>query len=512
MRPDGAVRKLVVTAGAGLLASGVGLAMLASTLPTGDVRPAGSPAPVYPGAREGLDRRAHNSPSVARNPVDPANLVVADRVDTPQYSCALHVSLDGGRDWSETTIPFPEGEELPARCFAPDVAFGADGTLHLAFVTLAGAGNSPNAVWVASSADGGRTVGTPARVLGPLAFQVHLVADAGRPGVLYLSWLQADSVALVSFPDPANPINVIRSADGGTSWSAPVRVSSPARRRVVAPVPATGGGGELFVLYLELGDDRLDYHGAHGWRGGEPYPGPWRLVLARSTDGGDRWAETVVDDGVAPTQRVMIFLPPAPSLAVDAGRGDVHVAFHDGRGGDADVLLWTSRDGGRTFPAPRRVDDAGDDGTAQYLPTVAVAPGGRVDLVYYDRRRDALDLMNEVSFQSSFDGGRTFTPRRTLSDLPFDSRIGFGGARGMPDLGSRLGLLAGDDRTLAFWTDTRRGSPEAVRQDVAFAAVAVSDPSPWRGTLRLLALAAVGGGVVLLAGALVARRRSGPAA
>ena len=497
---DRVLRRATTIAGVGLLVLAVGLAVLASTLAAGEVEAAAAPVPVNPGAREGLDARAHNSPSVARNPTDPANIVVANRVDTPQYSCALHVSLDGGAAWSETPIPFPAGEELPERCFAPDPTFGADGTLYLAFVTLKGAGNSPNAVWVAASTDGGRTVGAPVRALGPLAFQVRLVADAERAGILNLSWLQADSVALVSFPNPANPINLMRSTDGGRTWSPPVRVSGESRQRVVAPVPAAGREGELYVLYLELGDDRLDYHGAHGWRGGDPYQGTWSLVLARSTDGGGTWAESVVDDAVVPTQRVMIFLPPAPSLAVDAERGTVHVAFHDGRRGDADVLLWTSRDRGRSFGAPRRIDDApGTSGTTQYLPRVAVAPDGRVDVAYYDRRRDALDVMNEVSFQSSFDGGRTFTARRTLSDRAFDSRVGFGGSRGMPDLGSRLGLLAGAERSLAFWTDTRRGTPRVVRQDVAYAAVEISSPSSARGTLRVAAGGAGVLGLVLVA-------------
>lgn len=491
----------------GLLTVALGLAVLASTLPRASVRPAGPPAPINAGAREGLDDRAHNSPSVARNPVDHANLVVANRVDTPQYSCALHVSFDGGATWRETPIPFPAGEELPPRCFAPDLAFGADGTLHVAFVTLSGRGNSPNAVWVAASRDGGRTLATPVRALGRLAFQVQILADAVRPNVLFLFWLQADAVGFVAFPNPANPINVARSGDGGRTWSSPVRASGRERQRVLAPFPVQGRSGELHLAYLELGGDKLDYHGAHEWRGGEPYDGTWRLVLATSSDGGATWRDALVEDQLVPTQRVMVFLPPAPSVAVDARRGAVHVAFHDGREGDANVLLWTSRDGGRTFGAPRRVDD-GVAGTSQYLPSVAVSPGGRVDVVYYDRRRDPADLMNEVSLRSSFDGGRTFTVRRTLSDRPFDSRIGLGGARGMPDLGSRLGLLSDDSRALAFWSDTRRGAPDAVRQDLAFAVVAVTRPSAWRRVFRVLALGAGVAGAVPLAFGVVRRRRS----
>ena len=488
-----------------LVVVGAALMVVASTLPDARVRPAGTAVPVNPGAREGTDVRAHNSPSLVRNPLDPSNLVLADRVDTPGYSCAVHVSGDRGATWQESVIPFPAGEERPERCFAPDAAFGADGTLYLVFVTLAGRGNSPHAVWVSTSSDGGRTFGAPVRALGRYAFQVRLVADAARPGRLYLTWLQADAVALVAFPNPANPVSFMRSDDGGRTWTAPVAVSTDARRRVVAPSLAQGGGDALYVVYLELLDDRLDYHGAHEWRGGEPYGGPWRIVLARSSDGGATWTDVDVERDLVPTQRVLVFLPPAPSLAVAAGGRRIHVAFMDGRGGDADVMLWTSADGGRTFRAPRRVNDTPPgDATAQYLPKVAVTPGGRVDVAYYDRRGDAADVMNEVSLQSSFDGGDTFTPRAVVSGRPFDSRIGFGGRRGMPDLGSRLGLLSDDDRALVAWTDTRRGTPDAVRQDVAVAVVAVSEPSPWRRRLPPAGAVLIAGG---LAGALLAVRR-----
>ena len=503
---------LVLVVGGGLLL------VVASTLADARVRPVGAAVPVNAGARDGTDVRAHNSPSLVRNPLDPSNLALANRVDTPSYSCALHVSGDGGATWQETAIPFPAGEERPERCFAPDATFGADGTLYLVFVTLAGRGNSPNAVWVSTSSDGGRTLGEPVRALGRYAFQVRLVADSTRPRRLYLTWLQADAVALVAFPNPANPVSFMRSDDGGRTWTAPVAVSTDARRRVVAPSLAQGGGDALYVVYLELLDDRLDYHGAHEWRGGEPYGGPWRIVLATSVDGGATWTDVDVERDLVPTQRVLVFLPPAPSLAVDARARRVHVAFMDGRRGDPDVMLWTSEDGGRTFRAPRRVNDtAPEDGTSQYLPRVAVAPGGRVDVAYYDRRGDAEDVRNEVSLQSSFDGGATFTPRAVVSGRPFDSRIGFGGRRGMPDLGSRLGLLSDGDGALVAWTDTRRGTPEAVRQDVAVAAVAVSEASPWRRRLPpvgavLIAAGLAGAAVALQRGRRPTEQVSGPSA
>lgn len=447
--------------------------------------------PVNAGAGDPTDLGANNSPSLVRNPRRPANLVVVNRVDSPRFSCAAHVSFDGGGRWEPARLPFPAGEEDPPRCFAPDAAFGADGRLHVSFVTLAGAGNVPHGGWVTSSGDGGRTFSPPTRITGPLAFQLRLAADPVRPERLHATWLQAAATGTLAFPDTGNPIVASRSGDGGRSWSQPVRVSAPSRARVVAPMPGSGPDGRLYVLYLDVGGDALDYHGGHEGRGGDPYPGRWSLVLARSSDAGATWAETVVDDHVSPTGRFVAFFPPSPSLAVDPARGRVHVAFHDGRGGDADVLAWTSRDGGRSFGPPVRVNDTpAGDGTAQYLPRLSLAPGGRLDVVYYDRRADRRDRRNEVSLQSSHDGGRSFGRHVPVSDRSFDAGIGFGSERGMPDLGSRLALDSSGDRALAVWTDTRAGTVASSKQDLARAVIRF-DRRPV-AKVPLVVLAAVG--------------------
>ena len=368
----------------------------------------------------------------------------------------------------------PRSAAPTGKCFAPDVAFSADGTLYLSYVTLAGPGNVPNEVWLSSSKDGGRTLtragqdpgqarlpGAPRRRPVTARAAVHDLA-AGR------------DVGTLKFTGPGNPVNIIRSDDAGATWSQPVRVSGAARGRVVAPSPVVGRDGSVYVLYNDLGDDRLDYEGGHLGRGGPPYPGPTSLVLARSRDAGATWAESVVADDLVPMKRFLVFLPEFPSVAVD-GDGRVYAAFHSNTLGDPDVYLWTLD--GETWKGPTRVNDtARRDGRAQYLPKLAVAPDGRLDVLYYDRRADAENLRNHVSLQSSFDHGATFTPSVRLSSRPSDSRIGFGAKEGLPDLGSRLGLISGDRAALGLWTDTRAGVPETQKQDLAAAAVAVTDP------------------------------------
>ena len=230
-------------------------------------------------------------------------------------------------------------------------------------------------------------------------------------------------------------------------------------------------------------------------------------MLARSLDRGATWQESVVDDGIVPAARFIPFLPPFPSLAVVAD-GTVHAAFHDARLGSPDVWVWSlPSDTGRWRDAVRVNDTARDDRTAQYLPAVAVAPGGRVDVVYYDRRADRENVLNRVSLQSSHDGARTFGPSLRLSGESFDSRIGFGSERGLADLGSRLGVVAGDDRALVVWSDTRAGSDASSKQDLMRAAVAPMQDGVAPGLaddLGRLGLALMVGGFATVA--IVARR------
>lgn len=466
--------------GAALLLLGAGAVIVSTSFDVvPNARVAGGDVSLNEGATRPLDTRSNNSPTLVRNPRRPANLAVANRIDSPKYSCALHASFNGGASWETATpIPVPRGEE--PKCFAPDVAFGADGTLYLSFVTLKGRANVPHAVWISKSTDGGHTLSKPKKVLGRLAFQVRLVADPKNADRLYLTWLQGSDVGFLRFTGPGNPIQAARSDDRGGSWQPRKRVSSPGRGRVVTPSPAVGPEGQLYVLYVDLGGDRLDYQAGHRGYGGPPYQGSFKLVLARSRDQGKTWEESVVADKLAPIGRFIVFYPPYPSLAVDPHSGRIYAAFHDARLGDPDVWLWSrlpSKDAG--WNGPTRVNDTRKhDGRSQYLPKLGVAANGRLDVLYYDRRGDPKDNANDVALQSSFDAGKHFTPAKKLTDRAFDSGIGFGSPTGLPDLGSRLGLISDDAAALAVWTDTRSGTRASNKQDLYRTLVTFSKPPP----------------------------------
>lgn len=432
---------------------------------------------------------ANNSPTLARHPEQSDHLVVAHRIDRPGFSALLEWSADAGATWQPTTLPLPPGTEACTGSidgqlcpFAPDVAFGSDGTLYVVYVHLEGEGNTPAALWLARSTDGGRTIEAPVRIAGELTFQPRVVV--GPEGTVHLTWLDADGVALNQLVGQAR-IVASRSTDGGQSFSEPVPVSDADRLRVGAASPIIGSDGDLVILYEDFKDNRRDFENLEG----PPAEDPFALVLTRSSDGGATFSPgNEFESGIVATRRFLVFLPEYPSLAAGPD-GALYAAWSDGRNGDDDVFVRRSGDGGSTWEEPVRVNDnAVDDGTDQYLPRLSVAPGGRVDVLFYDRRRDPSNVLADVFLGTSTDGGRSFTNRRVSSE-PFDSRVGptFGPAYGT-DFGTRIGLDSTDDGAYGTWTDTRLGTDATGRQDIFGAPVVGLGSSGIPGWLLIAAL------------------------
>ncbi|MGH9149179.1 MAG: sialidase family protein, partial [Acidimicrobiales bacterium] len=405
---------------------------------------------------------ANNSPTVVRNPTQPDNLVASYRVDRPRFNAAVQSSTDGGLTWRPTPLPLPEGLDRP---FGPDLGFAPDGTFYVTYSNLAGNGNVPDNLWVARSGDGGRTLSAPVRVTGRLTFQPRIAI--GNDGAVHVIWLQGDEVGLLRLAGRPAPVLASRSTDGGRTFSEPVRVSDPERERVGAASPVIDSNGELVVMYEDFKGDFRDFEN----REGPAWDSPFALVITRSTDGGRTFAKgTELESGVVPLRRFLVFLPEFPSLAAGPG-GRLYAAWADGRNGDEDVLLRRSDDGGRTWAAAVQVNDnARGDGTTQNLPRLDVAPDGRVDVIFYDRRHDPDDILTDVYLATSSDRGRSFRNVRVTSQA-FDSRIGpMVSLEHGTDFGTRLGLASDDDGLVAVWTDTRNGSDATGRQDVLAAA------------------------------------------
>ena len=94
-------------------------------------------------------------------------------------------------------------------------------------------------------------------------------------------------------------------------------------------------------------------------------------------------------------------------LSNGPNRGTIYLNWIDERGGDLDVFVSASRDGGRTWPAPVRVNDD-PKGSTQMFTWMAVDPvDGALNLVFHDRRNQK-GTVTGVTLARSVDGGKTF--------------------------------------------------------------------------------------------------------
>ena len=487
--------------GAGLLGAAVlglgGLVLLVLGLQSG-------PAQLRPGVPDfvNADRpgiNAHNSPSVAVEDSQPAVVALADRIDTPRFSCSVSVSTNGGDSWRPLTLPLPV--EVP-NCHQPDVAYGPGGKLLVLFTATGGRFNQPIGVWLQRFA-GESAEGPPTRVASGEAFHARMAVDGAN---VWATWLQVDGAAAKPLGFGSTPalLRVAHSTDGGATFANAITITDG--RRVVQPSPVSIGGGRVVIGALDLAGDFDDYEARHGGQGGPPSEEGWRVVTWTSVDGGATFGPPVtVADELVPPARIIVNLAPAPSFARDPSLdGRLYAAWDAGRGDRRDVFLSRSDDAGATWSAPVAVAPRP---RAQFLPAVGVSPHGRVDVVFYDRAEDPEDVRAHVTMASSTDAGRTFRTA-TISDAPFDTRIGFGSLQGIPLLGSRLAVHAGTDRTLAFYSDTSRGTIDDNVQDLAAVSVDV-EAGRRRPALMLLGalLLGLGGGLVAVVGLRPGHRR-----
>ncbi len=130
--------------------------------------------------------------------------------------------------------------------------------------------------------------------------------------------------------------------------------------------------------------------------------------------------------------------------------GALYVTWSDYRNGDLDVFAILSKDHGRTWSAPVRVNnDAVHNGADQFFQWLAVDPkSGAVNVAFYDRRHDAEDKTQTIVLARSTDEGASFT-NYAWTKTPFDPTGVF--------MGDYIGLAAWDGRVYGAWA-TRNGA------------------------------------------------------
>jgi len=192
---------------------------------------------------------------------------------------------------------------------------------------------------------------------------------------------------------------------------------------------------------------------------------------------------------------------------------------------DREVFIRVSNDGGRTWSDAKEVnDDHARPDIQHYDPAAAVAPNGRLDLVWYDFRNSPTPEgeapggngggWNDVYYTYSTDKGATLAKNVRISDRSIDRNIGVWSNN--VHIHAHVGLTTTDDAVYFSWQDTRNGNSEFQSEDIYFASAlftreAVADDDDDSGVpagVLIAAGAAVGLGVAMVLAALVGRRRT----
>ncbi len=362
--------------------------------------------------------------SVAINPENNKNIVavfINYNNSSSGVSNYSYVSEDGGNNWKKIKTQNPEN-----RVQGDDaVAFGTGGNVYhsyLSFTGLEGQVSERNSsgIYVSTSTDGGESWTGRAVVVdhintnAPMEDKPYVAVDNSSSSPfknnVYLAWTHFAKYGSKA-PYDSSQIYFSRSTNKGKTFSSPIRISTTggdcrdSSNTVEGAVTAVAPDGTVYVVWA----------------------GPEGIMFTESKDGGKKFEpEKTIgfiyhgwDMSVPGINRANGMPVVKTDLSSGKYKGSIYVNWVDSRFGDPDVFLKYSRNGGKSWSQPVRVNnDKTGNGKYQFFSWMAVDPiDGSLNIIYYNRA-DYDSTQTGLTLARSIDGGKTFANYQ-INQKPF---------------------------------------------------------------------------------------------
>jgi hypothetical protein len=387
---------------------------------------------------------------------NPNQVIAASNAIVSGGHQAMFYSSNGGSTWGQTTLPFTTGDAFHSD---PTVDWRSTGVAWSTTIGINSSGTSLKMRSYTSSTSGSSWVfdstfsGTQTSADKQMVWIDHSATSSFKDSI-YACWHNG------------TPAYVNRRTATG-AWGSPAVVSgSESTGTAIGCDIKTNSAGNVFVFW--------------------PTTSNRRIIMRKSTNGGSTWGTAVIvrtmfdayDIGIPSFANRRALIYTSAGAYKNGTTDNVYVAWTDLTGATGctsasnepgtnaastcKTRIWFSRstNGGTTWSAATMINNQAGLND-QFNQALAVDEStGRIAVIYYDTVGDSTRKKTNVYYQTSADGGATWSAAVKVTTAQTDETIA--GANSGNQYGDYNSLSGWASKFLPSWTDRRSGGKEEI--------------------------------------------------